>query len=224
MLLSCQQCRQFDRIAIEEYGIPGVVLMENAGVGCVRKIIELHSDRPAVILCGGGNNGGDGFVIARHLMNRNVKVLVLLLADPARIKGDAKTNFQILEKMDTSIIQADPDWSVVDFRSAIEKFCDEPVIIDAMLGTGATGSLRKPFANAVLAANESPGSNVAIDIPTGLNGDTCESELAFRSDLTCTFIARKTGFENPEAHKWLGEVEVIDIGAPHEIWQRVISN
>ena len=224
MLLSCQQCRQFDRIAIEEYGIPGIVLMENAGVGCVRKIAELSQDRPALILCGGGNNGGDGFVIARHLMNRSQNVLVLLLVDPAKINGDAKANFGILAKMDTSIVQAEPGWSVGEFRSEIEAFCDDPVIIDAMLGTGATGSLRKPFANAVEAANQCSGSKVAIDIPTGLNGDTGESELAFEADLTCTFIARKTGFENPAADRWIGEMKVIDIGAPREIYQRLNSD
>ena len=224
MLLSCQQCRQFDRIAIEEYGIPGIVLMENAGVGCVRKIIELLADRPATILCGGGNNGGDGFVIARHLMNRNIKVLVLLLTDPVKISGDAKTNFETLLKMDTSIVHAKPAWTVDEFRSAIDESGVDPVIIDAMLGTGATGSLRMPFANAVEAANLCLGRKVAIDIPTGLNGDAGESELAFKADLTCTFIARKTGFENPAAGRWLGNVEVIDIGAPHEIFQRVISD
>jgi len=220
MLLSCQQCRQFDRIAIEEYGVPGIVLMENAGAGCVRALSDHSMERPAAILCGTGNNGGDGFVIARHLKNRNVNVSVLLLGDPAKIVGDAKTNFEILRKMDTSIVQVEPDWDAAKFQSVIEKVSDHPLVVDAMLGTGATGPLRNPYDFAVEAANEMPGFKIAIDIPTGLDGDTGETEVAFKADMTCTFIARKTGFENAEALKWLGKVEVIDIGAPREIFER----
>lgn len=220
MLLSCQQCRQFDRIAIEEYGVPGIVLMENAGAGCGRAINDHAMQRPVIVLCGAGNNGGDGFVIARHLRNRNVDVVVLLAADSVKIAGDAKTNFEILKKMDTSIVQADPGWQVSDFQAVITKVADHPLIIDAMLGTGAAGALRKPYAAAIEAANESVGFKIAIDIPTGLDGDSGETELAFKADVTCTFIARKTGFENPAAQEWLGKVEVIDIGAPHAIFER----
>lgn len=220
MLLTCQQCRQFDRIAIEEYGVPGIVLMENAGAGCVRAIGYHSMERPAAILCGAGNNGGDGFVIARHLKNRNVRVLVLLLADPAKIVGDAKTNFEILTKMDTSIVQVESDWDAARFQSAIRKVSDHPLIVDAMVGTGAKGSLRKPYDVAVDAANEMSGFKIAIDIPTGLDGDSGQTELAFKADVTCTFIARKTGFENPDAHRWLGKLEVIDIGAPRSIFER----
>lgn len=221
MLLSCQQCRQFDQIAIEEFGVPGIVLMENAGARCVEVILEHSMERPAVILCGVGNNGGDGFVIARHLKNRNVKVLVLLVADPAKIRGDARINYEILKKMDTSIVQAEQDWDAAKFQSVIASHSDQPLIIDAMLGTGATGSLRKPFDAAIEAANQMKGFKVAIDIPTGLDGDTGETELAFRSDLTCTFVASKTGFENPDAVPWLGRVAIVDIGAPHEIYARI---
>ena len=149
MLLSCQQCRQFDRIAIEQFGIPGIVLMENAGAGCVQEMVDRSLDRPAVILCGGGNNGGDGFVIARHLLNRGIRVSTLLLADPAKLAGDAKVNFDVLKKMDTPIRVAEPDWSAESFQSAIDCFGDDSTLIDAMLGTGATGPLRVPYSTAV---------------------------------------------------------------------------
>jgi len=221
MLLSCQQCRQFDQIAIEEYGISGVVLMENAGSNCVQAIFERAMDRPAAILCGGGNNGGDGFVIARHLLNRNGDATVFLLADPLKIVGDARTNFEILKKMDTSIVQVDSRWDVAKFRSAMTDVSDHPLVVDAMLGTGATGDLREPYRAAVRTVNEMSGFKVAIDLPTGLDGDTGKTDLSFKADLTCTFIARKVGFENPEAKEWLGDVEVIDIGAPPSIFDQL---
>ncbi len=194
--------------------------MENAGAGCVREILQRKMQRPTVILCGGGNNGGDGFVIARHLANSGVEVAVLLLTDSAGLSGDAKVNFEVLKKMDTSITQCDSDWSVDAFKSAMSKRSD-CLVIDAMLGTGATGELRAPFANAVVAANELSAIRVAIDIPTGLDGDTGQSNLAFKANVTCTFVAMKNGFGSLEAKAWLGEVVVIDIGAPHQIFERV---
>jgi NAD(P)H-hydrate epimerase len=220
MLLSCQQCRQFDRIAIDEFGMRGIVLMENAGAACVREIFRRSKDGPTVLLCGGGNNGGDGFVMARHLQNANVPVHVILLADPAKISGDAKTNFDVLRKMDTSMTLAESNWTANDFLTNFESVSDHPLLVDAMLGTGAKGSLRDPYAVAVEASNQMSASRFAIDIPTGLDGDSGNCELAFKADVTCTFIARKTGFENPNANQWLGDVEVIDIGAPREIFDR----
>lgn len=224
MLLSCQQSRQFDRIAIEEFGVPGIVLMENAGAGCVRELDQRGMLRSAVVLCGAGNNGGDGFVIARHLQNIGARVIIILLGDPNNLAGDAKANFDILKKMDTSIRVANADWDTKSFESVFADVADYPMIVDAMLGTGAKGALREPYATAVRAANASSASRIAIDIPTGLDGDTGESDLAFKAELTCTFIAWKTGFEEPSAKQWLGEVVVIDIGAPKAIYQRFESD
>ena len=221
MLLSCRQCRQFDRIAIEEYGMPGIVLMENAGVACTQQIFQHCMDQPTVILCGSGNNGGDGFVIARHLANAKVPVSVVLMAEPTKILGDAKINYDVLGKMDTSISRAETSWTEDDFLNAFRSLSDDPLIVDAMLGTGAKGPLREPYTAAVKSANRMSARRVAIDIPTGLDADTGETELAFMADLTCSFIARKTGFENQNAQQWLGKVEVIDIGAPHEILGRL---
>jgi NAD(P)H-hydrate epimerase len=220
MLLSCQQCRQFDRIAIEEFGIPGIVLMENAGFGCVRELEQRGRLGSGVILCGGGNNGGDGFVIARHLLNRGAALGVVLLSDPGKLTGDAKVNFDVLRKMDTSILQADSSWDVARFGCEFKRASETPLIVDAMLGTGATGALREPYATAVEAANQASAFRIAIDIPTGLDGDSGESALAFKADLTFTFIAWKAGFANPLAKQWLGDVSVVDIGAPKSIYQR----
>ena len=230
MLLSCQQSRQFDKIAIEEFGIPGVVLMENAGAACVREMLGGGIHGPTTLLCGSGNNGGDGFVIARHLINEGLPVEVLLLGNEKKLTPDARVNFEVLRQMNAKIQLAN-DWESADaFESSFARFGDaipvgdDLVIVDAMLGTGAKGALRSPYCHAVAAANRCQARGVAIDIPTGLDGDTGAGEAPFRADLTCTFVAPKTGFENPSAREVLGEVAVVDIGAPRSILQRLDSD
>src|SRR5436309_401717 len=130
--LSCEQCRQIDLVAIKEYGISSLVLMENAGRACVDVLERLGVDGPVVILCGKGNNAGDGFVIARHLEIRGYTCRVLLLCPPHELRGDAATNFAILQKTGVPII---------DLSSARAGASPPPVdnanwLIDAMLGTG----------------------------------------------------------------------------------------
>ena len=220
MVLTCQQCRQFDQLAIKEFGIPGVVLMENAGIGCVAEMLRRGWSAPTAILCGGGNNGGDGFVIARHLLNRGMDVTTVLLADPEKLAGDASLNFQILNKMKAPIELANSSWNAESFESLFRNLGDQPVIVDAMLGTGATGELRPPYRFAVEAANRFAAKKVAIDIPSGLDGDSGQGDPAFVADLTCTFVARKVGFEIARSAQYLGEVAVIDIGAPKSIFER----
>ena len=221
MVLTCQQCRQFDQLAIEEFGIPGVVLMENAGIGCVAEMLRRGVSGSYVVLCGGGNNGGDGFVIARHLLNRSMEATIVLLADPEKLAGDAKVNFEIVKKMNAPIEFADAAWNTEKFESLFQSPAQQPVIIDAMLGTGAKGELRPPYRAAVDAANRFVAKKVAIDIPSGLDGDTAEGDPVFTADLTCTFVARKVGFDIARAAAYLGEVTVIDIGAPKSIFERL---
>jgi NAD(P)H-hydrate epimerase len=213
MLLSYQQCRQFDKIAIEEYGVPGIVLMENAGASCAREIQSRYLGSTVVILCGGGNNGGDGFVIARHLDNGDVPVSVVLLADPAKLKGDAKTNFEILERMDIPLVVADSRWMAEDFSQFLLPL-EQLLIVDAMLGTGVQGQLKEPYSSAVRFANSVECSRAAIDVPTGLGGDQSST---FKAELTFTFVGLKRGFEEPIAKASLGEIHVVDIGAPKAI-------
>ena len=220
MVLTCQQCRQFDQLAIKEFGIPGVVLMENAGIGCVYEMLGRGLSGQTAILCGGGNNGGDGFVIARHLLNRGINVTTVLLADREKLAGDASVNFEILNKMKAPIEFAN-SWTAESFESLFCNLGEQPVIVDAMLGTGATGELRPPYRFAVEAANRFEAKKVAIDIPSGLDGDSGQGDPAFVADLTCTFVARKVGFEIARAARYLGEVAVIDIGAPKSIFERL---
>lgn len=233
--LNRQQCREIDRRAIEEFGIAGIVLMENAGRGCVDVLERIGIDGPVAILCGKGNNGGDGFVIARHLNIRGYDARVVLLASPTDLRGDAATNFAILKKCNLPIVEiatATSDHVGKSFRDSHHRVSerrdqlhtqldhhayDVAWLIDAILGTGATGDPRPPFDVAIDWIN-SRGSTtrvLAVDIPSGLDCDTGEpSAHTVRADHTCTFAAKKIGFTKLAAKPFTGEVHLCDIGVP----------
>jgi NAD(P)H-hydrate epimerase len=227
-MLSREQCREIDRYAIDELGIPGIVLMENAGRGCSEVLLQTlavqsHSNPSSkerigvVICCGPGNNGGDGFVIARHLHLAGLTVKVLLFAPIDRYRGDAQTNLQIIERMQLPIVSCDfaSNWEVlIENMQAVE---DEPTqwVIDALLGTGAAGNLSPQVKSAVEAMNRVSARRLAVDIPTGLDCDTGRvADIAVESDITCTFVDHKLGFNHPSALQYLGKVATIGIGAP----------
>ena len=146
-MLSQEQCRIADRRAIENLGIPAVVLMENAGRSCAETLMALGTGDGVVVCCGPGNNGGDGFVIARHLFNVGVKVSVILFACPEKYSGAAAVNLRIIERLKMRIVELDYDW---DSATASEKFArlgrySATWIVDAILGTGTAGPLRPPL-------------------------------------------------------------------------------
>ncbi len=223
-----EQVRRFDRIAIEQYGIPGIVLMENAGRNAARVIRREALPRPdtgsVAIVCGGGNNGGDGFVIARHLTNCGVEAVIFLAADPARLTGDALTNHRICEKMRIPIADLRTPEQIAH-AAARWRECD--VLVDALLGTGFEGSVRTPMDLIIRAMNRLRASRtdrpatvsapvvVAIDLPSGLDADTGRpANATVEADLTITMVARKAGFDAPGAERFTGRVIVVDIGAP----------
>ena len=218
--MSRDEVRDVDRRAIEEFGLPGVVLMENAARGCVDWLIELGVSGRVVICAGRGNNGGDGFVIARHLENLGIDVVVLLLADPDSLRGDAAINWRVLERAGTPVCVVKDATTDDEWRSQIAT---GDWIIDSLLGTGTRGSLREPFPAIIAAINEAPGRVFAIDLPSGLDCDSGEpvdagTPLAVKADFTATFVARKQGFENQASSAFTGEVRVIDIGVPHSMF------
>jgi NAD(P)H-hydrate epimerase len=213
LVLTREQSRQLDRRAIDEYGISGLVLMENAGRGTVDVLERLGINGPVVILCGKGNNAGDGFVIARHLEIRGHACKVVLLFPPSELSGDAATNFAILEKSNIPILEA-PDSLDAHARGA-------GWLVDAMLGTGARGEPREPIAGAIDWFNAQPACKLAVDVPSGLDCDTGEPAThTIRADHTCTFAATKIGFTKPAAEPYLGTVHICDIGVP----PRLIDN
>ena len=199
--------------------------MENAGRNCAETLIQhSHPLRPAdqavVILCGPGNNGGDGFVIARHLYIAGTNVTVVLFRPAEQYMGDAGLNLKALSQLRMSVVAFDSAWSEADVLKvfATVRGRETTWIVDALLGTGASGEPRESMARAIQVANGLSVQRFAVDIPTGLDCDTGEAaSTTFRADVTCTMIDHKAGFENPEAAEFTGKVVVVGIGAPKEI-------
>ncbi len=214
--LTCAEIRAGDKLAIERFGIPGIVLMENAGAGAAREVLALIENPASAAVCivaGVGNNGGDGFVVARHLATAGIKVTILLLANTGKLKGDALTNYRIIEKMSLPILTTDGK-NPQEIRDEVETYAAvNDIIVDAMLGTGASGAPREPYHSAIEAINDAGKIVVALDIPSGLDGDTgVAAEAAIRAQVTVTFAAMKKGFANPAAQAYLGRVVMAPIG------------
>lgn len=202
--LTRQQVRELDRRAIQEYGVPGVVLMENAGRNCADWLRELNPQRmPTLVLCGPGNNGGDGFVIARHLDNHGWPVTAWLYGDPQQLPPDAAIHFAIVQRC--GLLAPPPE----QFRGWI---------VDALFGTGLSRPLGPPYDALIETVNRSGNPVLAVDIPSGLDCDRGEPlGPTIRAHYTATFVARKRGFDNPGAAPWIGQVRVLDIGAPRAL-------
>jgi NAD(P)H-hydrate epimerase len=214
-ILTRDQVRQVDRRAIEEYGMSGLVLMENAGRGVADTVLTLGVHGPVVICCGKGNNGGDGFVIARHLDNRGKAVSVLLFAHPSELRGDAAANFHILERAGITFETFDKSITAAQLKQHL-AYADW--IVDALLGTGATGEPQPPYAAAIEAINSAVKKVLAVDLPSGLDCDTgAATPYTVVAEHTCTFVAAKPGFYKAGASNFTGRVHVIDIGVPHRL-------
>jgi NAD(P)H-hydrate epimerase len=219
--LSRLEVREVDRRAIEEYGMSGLVLMENAGRGCADTLMGLGCAGPMAVVCGKGNNAGDGFVIARHLDARRVPVRVVLLGSPADLRGDAAANYSILERCELPIVDLSASFDGPSFREYLDGV---EWVVDALLGTGAGGAPRGPMEEAIRFMNGASARRLAVDLPSGLDCDNGEpADPTFRADHTCTFVAAKIGFANANAAPFLGKVHVLDIGAPRRLIDAVAS-
>ncbi len=213
--LTREEVRELDRRAIHEFGVPGIVLMENAGRGCAELLMRLNPQRATTcILCGPGNNGGDGFVIARHLDNAGWPVHLLAFAMPN--SEDAKTQFQIAVQSRLFPSGNTGTLANADTQS-LAAIVPPPGgwFVDALFGTGLSRALAEPYSRIVQFLNASNRDILAIDIPSGLDCDTGEPlGSTVKASHTATFVAPKRGFQNPQSREWTGEVHVIDIGAP----------
>jgi NAD(P)H-hydrate epimerase len=219
--LSRAEVRELDRRAIEEYSIPGIVLMENAGREAARWLTELGINGPILLCCGKGNNGGDGYVMARHLESWGFPVHVLIACDPVDLKGDALLNFQILQASKTPTTM----WDVARGDAGVGKAFDTADwIVDGLLGTGMQGEVREPLRAAIDRINSCNAKKLAIDIPSGLDCDTGRPlGLAVRASHTATLVSAKLGFTEPEAVAYTGAVRVFDIGLPRRLLQEYAS-
>lgn len=218
IILTRDQTRLADRLAVEEYGFSGLVLMENAGRGVADVLCRLGIEGPVVVCCGKGNNAGDGFVIARHLDLRGYAVRVLLWADPAELTGDAAANFGILSKTEVPI---EVFGNVHDARRLAVALEGAAWIVDALLGTGARGEPRPPLDAVIEQLNSAAAPKLAVDLPSGLDCDTGRpADRTIRAAETCTLLAAKPGFFRPEAAPYLGRLHVCDIGVPTKLIER----
>ncbi len=212
--LTREEVRSADSWAINELKVPGVVLMENAGRNFSEILLEKIKDvkdPEVLIICGSGNNGGDGYVIARHLLREKVRAEVVVCADREKIKGDADTNLRILEKMGVKIdhIEIDPQ-GLQALKRRAQNCC---YIVDGIFGTGIKGQVRGKYPELVNTINELGIKVASIDIPSGLDCDTGEPlGVSIEADFTVTFLAPKKGFENPRSKAYTGQVYVADIG------------
>lgn len=220
-VLTREQCRRVDQWAVERYGIPSIVLMENAGRGVVDGMLQFGLPGPWLICCGRGNNAGDGFVIARHAEIRGIAATTLLYCEPDRLSGDAAVNYRILAASGATIIvcgnRFDP--GVFDRYAT-----DAGAIVDALLGTGAVGAPRPPLDELINQMNACPAPIVAVDLPSGLDCDTgAAAAPTVRAHSTFTFVAQKPGFLVPGAERFTGSVHVCDIGVPPRLIAEVAS-
>jgi NAD(P)H-hydrate epimerase len=254
--LSRAQARRIDQLASEDLGIPSIVLMENAGLNAtlaIRDYLKTTLKRELVgtrftIFCGGGNNGGDGYVVARHLHNRGAIVQIIAHKPLEKLTGDAAINAHICKQMNLDI-QPTPGSTTPGFPApgapdgggfstrvpAPNPHAPTPdLLIDALLGTGFQGNLRPDTFDLIQHINAArnapnPPKVIALDLPSGLDCDTGQppknppgnpAQDAVRADLTITFVAPKLGFSNPAAKPYLGEVIVADIGTSPELLDR----
>jgi hydroxyethylthiazole kinase-like uncharacterized protein yjeF len=215
---TAEEMQELDRKSIEAYRIPGIVLMENAGRGAAEVISDTFPDirnKKIAIIAGKGNNGGDGFVIARYLLNQGTSVRVYLLTDPKGLRGDAETNFNIFHRMKGEVISVPSSKDYIKVKRDIEKF---DILIDGIFGTGLDAEVRGYYREVIDHLNTIQRPMVAIDIPSGLDADTGKPlGAAIRASLTITFGLPKIGHLIPPGIDYVGKVRVIDIGIPRRL-------
>lgn len=231
--LTREQLRRVDALASERYGIPGAVLMDNAGAGAVDALLAADaglrarsSSGPAVaVLCGKGNNAGDGFVVGRRLSRHGVATTVVLLMPPHDLAGDALAHYGLLGDAGVTVV----DLSAVSVAELPRRLDQSAAgarwLVDALLGSGVQGAPREPLQTAIRWLNAQPARRLALDLPSGLDCDTGATPGAVvRADITCAFVAQKRGFAAANAQPWLGEVRVVPIGTPAELLTEVLGS
>ncbi len=220
IILTRDQVRTVDALAISELAFPSIVLMENAGKNCADWMLTRFNDFRAVVFCGVGNNGGDGFAIARHLHNHGIDVRIFVVGDLNKLTPDAKTNYGISSAMKLPCMVLG---SVDEINIACESLGTQDIVVDALLGTGFSGSVREPMSDVILDINNRKlKAVVAVDVPSGLDCDSGKvGNVAVKADATVTFVAAKRGFELEQGPACVGDVIVADIGTPPSLTRKV---
>jgi NAD(P)H-hydrate epimerase len=214
-ILTSIQMREIDRKTIEGIGIPGAVLMENAGIRITQAILKRFpevAEQNIVVVAGKGNNGGDGFVVARHLFNRGARPTVLLLAKKDEVKGDAALNLAVAGRIGVEIVETP---TVAEWKKHKVGVWHASIIVDAIFGTGLLKPADGIYAAAIEDINKAGAFKIAVDIPSGLSSDThLIIGPAVKADLTVALAAPKISHVLPPAEEFIGELVVADISVP----------
>jgi NAD(P)H-hydrate epimerase len=217
-VLNTDQMREADRRTIHEIGIPSIVLMENAGrqaVAAMEAAFEDLTSSHVAVLCGRGNNGGDGFVVARTLIQRGVETSVFLIGSVSDVQGDARTNIEVLGRIGLTVVEIT---SAQEWELHFSEISECGVIVDAMLGTGFHGELTGLLQTVVADVNASGVPVVAIDLPTGLSADAADFDgVAIEASMTVTLAAPKIPLIFPPADSHAGDLVIADIGIPYPV-------
>ena len=225
-LVTAKQMQDMDSQTINEFGIPGLVLMENAGRGAVRFLFDHFGNldgKKIAVLAGRGNNGGDGFVMARYLVNKGFHVNCFLLSNQSKVTGDAKVNLQLAQTLygqvqNGRIIEIENEKAFEAHRAAMRH---HDLFIDAILGTGLNSDVRGFYKHAIEMINHSKRPVFAVDIPSGLHADTGKPlGVAVKAQATATFAFSKIGQVLYPGNQYTGQLKVIDIGIPGFISQK----
>ena len=217
-VLNTQQMREADRQTIDEVGIPSIVLMENAGRQAVAAMEAAFDDLPTSkvgVLCGRGNNGGDGFVVARTLAQRGIEAIVFLLGSVADVRGDARTNLEILGRVGLTVVEIA---NAQEWELHFSEVSDCDLIVDAIVGTGFHGPVTGLLETVIADVNGLGVPIVAIDVPSGVSADSHEVEGdAIEASMTVTLAAPKIPLILPPADAYGGDLVIADIGIPTSV-------
>ena len=212
-VVTAREMRQIDKKATQRYGIPPIVLMENAAIVsafCVLQMIEAGQGN-VMLFCGQGNNGGDGFACARHLVNRGLNVKIYFVGKKEKLSSEAKINYQILQKLGQKILK--PRFTLL--KRELSKV---DLIVDALLGIGLNSKVREPFYSLIQLVNNSKKPILSLDIPSGLDATSGEVRgIAVRAKRTITFGLFKNAFLNSRAKEYTGRVTIGDISLPRQL-------
>jgi len=220
LVLSRAAVRELDRRAIEEYGVPSILLMENAGRACADEALRMLGDArgPVLVLCGPGNNGGDGLVIARTLWNRGVEVGAVFVGPRDGLESgrpDLALNLRLWRGLGRTIDVVETPSEVAELSTPLARAA---LLVDALFGTGLARELAEPWRGVIGLVNAARRPVLAVDLPSGLDADTgAVLGAAVRATLTVTFVARKPGLSRGSGPELSGRIVVAEIGIPRAL-------
>jgi len=221
-LVTAGEMREIDRQTIESYGLPSRILMENAGLGATRILLKKFKNlinKKVGIVAGRGNNGGDGFVIARYLAKKGIHITIYLLAKKSMFKGDAAENLKILAPLDITVIEVSNQKSLLKHTNSM---LHQDIWIDAILGTGLKSDVKGFLKKIIEFINSFKKPVFSLDLPSGLNADTGQPcGACIQAHTTATFAFAKTGHLIFPGAIYSGNIEIVDIGIPKHIVEKI---